>query len=255
MLDIHNHILPGIDDGSKNMETTIEMLKIAKNDGIEKIIATPHFYKFNYENNYSDVVNLIKEIRKSALEEDIDIEILPGQEVYLDEFTLELYKRREIGTLNYSKYMLVELQPSKLESHILDIIYELRVEGIIPIIAHPERYLFLHNNLENLNGFIKEGCLFQINAGSIAGIYGKKLKKIAEKLINNNICDFIATDAHSTGMRKPVLKEILIESMKNYKCLNTSIEKNCNLLLNNENVEINRELIKPNKRIFNIFRK
>lgn len=255
MLDIHSHILPGIDDGSQDMDTTIEMLKIAESDGIKQIIATPHFYKFNFENKYSDIITLINMVNERAEEVGIDIDIMPGQEVYLDEFTLDLYKNGVIGTLNNSQYMLVELQPSKLESHIHDIIYELRVEGITPIIAHPERYDFVQESLENLNGFIKEGCLFQLNAGCIAGIYGKKRQKTAEKLLQNGICDFIATDAHSTGMRKPVLREILMSSLKSYRHIERNIEENCRLLLENKIIISNLELIKEKHSIFGLFRK
>ncbi|GAA0182406.1 exopolysaccharide biosynthesis protein [Clostridium sediminicola] len=250
MLDIHSHILPGIDDGSKDIDTTLEMLRIAKSDGIDKIIATPHFYKFNYENSYSDVVELIKKVSERAKDKNIDIEILPGQEVYLDKFTLDLYNNGNIGTLNNSQYMLVELQPSKLEPHILDIIYELRVKGITPIIAHPERYVFVHNNLSSLNDFIREGCLFQINTGSIAGIYGKKLKRITKKLLDKNICDFIATDAHSIGVRKPQMNKILMNSLKSYRHIGEIVERNCRLLLNDSTIICNRELIIENKRYF-----
>lgn len=253
MLDIHSHILPGIDDGSKNIENTIEMLKIAKDDGIEKIIATPHFYKFNYENSYSNILTLIEEVRQRAIEEDVDIDILPGQEVYLDEFTLNHYKEGIIGTLNNSNYMLVELNPGRLEKEVFDIIYELRIEGVTPIIAHPERYDFVHEKLSSLNYFIKEGCLFQINAGSIMGKFGKIHEKTAQKLLQHGICDFIATDAHSVGTRKPAMKNALDQTLKKYLDLN--IKYNWQELLKNGTISYERELLKEKKSFFCFLRK
>ena len=255
MLDIHNHSLPGIDDGSKDMETTLKMLKMAKDDGISKIIVTPHYYKFNFENSYSDVVKHIDLVNYRAKEAGIDIHIMPGQEVFLDEFTLALYKEGIVGTLNNSKYMLVEMDPRKLEEEIFDIIYELRVQGIVPIIAHPERYDFIQESLTSLNYFIKEGCLFQVNAGSLLGKFGNKVEKTAFSLVNEGFCDFIASDAHSLGVRSPRIKESFdIVTKKSEKTID-DISDNCRILLKNGDIVVNRELYREKKKMFGFFRR
>jgi protein-tyrosine phosphatase len=253
MLDIHNHSLPGIDDGAENMETTLEMLRVAKADGINQIIVTPHFCKYYYENNYQDVIKLINMVKGQAEEANIYMDIMPGQEVFLDEFTLELYKQGVIGTLNNSKYMLVEMDPRKLEEEILDVIYELRVQGVVPIIAHPERYVFIQENLSSLNYFLKEGCLFQLNAGSLMGKFGKSVEKTAFSLVNEGFCDFIASDAHSLGVRSPKIRKAFdITTEKSGKILEIT-EENCRILLNNGEIVINRELFKKKRRIFSFF--
>lgn len=205
MIDIHCHIIPGIDDGAKNLDTSIEMLRIAEKDGIKKIIATPHFYRGRYENHYCDIKEKVLELNKEAKLRGINVEIFPGQEIFLDKYTIDYYKKGIIKGLNDSKYLLVETDMLKMPRDTLDIIYELKLLGAKPIIAHPERYEYIIENLTELNKFIEEGCALQLNAGSFLGIFGKKVKKTAEKIIKNGVGDFIASDAHSTGIRKPNL--------------------------------------------------
>lgn len=229
MIDIHCHILPGIDDGPKDIETSLKMLKIAEEDGISKIIATPHFYRGFYENEYQDVEKKVKELNEASKENNINVEILPGQEIFLDKHTLEDYKSGAIKGLNNSKYMLIELPPDILPGYVLDMIYELKLLGVKPIIAHPERYVYVMEDIHILNSFIKEECFFQLNSGSITGVFGKSIQKTAIKLIKNGICDFVASDAHTERRRKPELKASLIEiqgfSKKKYeKILNYSSE-------------------------------
>lgn len=243
MIDIHCHILPGIDDGPKDIETSLKMLKIAEEDGISKIIATPHFYRGFYENEYQDVEKKVKELNEASKENNINVEILPGQEIFLDKHTLEDYKSGAIKGLNNSKYMLMELPPDILPGYVLDIIYELRLLGVKPIIAHPERYVYVMEDIHILNSFIKEECFFQLNSGSITGVFGKSIQKTAIKLIKNGICDFVASDAHTEGRRKPQIKEALIKMQGLNK---ENIEK---ILMNTEEMSKNNEIIYDNRKI------
>lgn len=253
MIDLHNHLLPGIDDGAKEKNTTIKMLQIASEDGIKKIIATPHFYKGYYENNYEDVSKLVDEVNRLAKEENIDVTIFPGQEVFLDKDTVELYKMGIIKGLADSKYMLIELPMNNIPKNALDTIYELKIQGVIPVIAHPERYNYIIEKPSKINDFIAEGCLFQINSGSITGVFGSKIRKTSELLIRHGICNFIASDAHSIGSRSPRI-EGAIEIVKELDSeLADKIITNSENLLNNHKIQSNAEKIKEKKGLFSIF--
>ncbi|WP_461207725.1 tyrosine-protein phosphatase [Clostridium sp. DL1XJH146] len=254
MIDLHSHIIPNIDDGSKSYDMTVNMLKQAEADGTNIIFATPHFKKFYYETRYSDILKKVDEINLICEGENIDVEVISGQEILLDEYTLKEFDEGNLGTLNNTKYMLVEFPMDKLGNDNLDTVYELRVQGIIPIIAHPERYAYVENNIASLNCFIKEGCLFQINTGSITGTYGVKVQKTVFNLLNNGICHFIGSDAHSDDRRKPGLTSALnyIENMD--KWLLNEIELNSNLLVQGKDIFSQVELVEEKrKKRFGIF--
>ncbi len=141
MIDVHSHIINEIDDGSKSIEMTISMLKKAEQSGTTDIIATPHFMRGRFEVEYRDVVKRVEELKDIARENNININIYAGQEVYFSKNILNYYNDKMIGTINNTKYMLIEFP--MLEFNIdeaINTIYELQIRGITPIIAHPERY-------------------------------------------------------------------------------------------------------------------
>lgn len=255
MIDIHSHILPGIDDGAKAVEDTIEMLRIASKNGIKKIAATSHFYPGFYENNYEDICKIVNEVQSKLEEVSIDVKIFPGQEVFLDRHTVELYNKGILKGINDTKYMLVELPMETMPKNALDIIYELRIKGIIPILAHPERYVYIMEKPLIINDFIEEHCLFQINSGSITGIFGKKVEKTSKNLIAQGICQFIASDAHSTGRRCPDIKEALDIASSLNKGIGEKVQENAEKLLNNENLNITMGKIQEKKSIFSFFKR
>ncbi|MFA6941309.1 MAG: CpsB/CapC family capsule biosynthesis tyrosine phosphatase [Clostridiaceae bacterium] len=252
MIDIHSHILPGIDDGAKNIDTFLKMIKIAKQDGIEKIIATPHFVNGIYENTYDQVAAETDKMKDMIQNYGINLELIPGQEVYLDKHSIDLYKEGKIRGINASSYLLCEFPMDSLPDNALDIIYELQIAGAKIILAHPERYMYFIKNLTLINDFIKEGCLFQINSGSIEGIFGKEIRKTAMLLIKNGICDFIASDAHSAGTRSPRIKDT-INAAEDYKPgISDTLVKNPYFLINNEEINVKyRKLFKKPKLFFN----
>nr|WP_207717833.1 CpsB/CapC family capsule biosynthesis tyrosine phosphatase [Clostridium tetanomorphum] len=255
VLDIHSHILPQIDDGAKSLEISLEMLKMAKKDNVENIIATPHYYRGYYETEYDKVLTVIDKINSEALNMGIDIKVLPGQEIFLDKHTAKLYREGIVKGLNNSKYVLVETAMMDMPKDVLEYIYELKLQGAIPILAHPERYKYIIEKPALINEFGKEGCLFQINTGSIRGIFGAKVQNTAKLLIKHGICNFIASDAHSTGNRCPGLNSSL-ELVKDInKDVYNSFDINCNLLLKNQDINYEFEEIKEKKSIFSFFRK
>ncbi len=248
MIDLHSHIIPNIDDGSKSYDMTVNMLNQAEKDGTNIIFATPHFMKFQYETRRSEIIRKVKELNTICEGENIDVEVFHGQEVLLDQYTLKEFEEGNLCTLNNSKYMLVEFPFDRMTDDIFDIIYELRVEGIVPVIAHPERYTYVQNSLTSLNYFIKEGCLFQINAGSIEGLYGVKVQKTAFNLLNNGICHFVGSDAHSNNRRKPGLSYALNYIKTMNKWILNEIELNSNLLVQGKDIISQVELVEEKRK-------
>lgn len=251
MIDIHCHILPGIDDGAKDIATSIEMLRTAEMDGIEKIIATPHYRTSYFENNFDAVKMEVGKLNEVIKNQKINVEILPGQEIFLDTHTVELYKSGKIKGLNATRYMLFELPFDELPHYTFDVLYELRILGIVPILAHPERYEYIIKSPGKINEFIEEKCLFQINSHSINGVFGRAVKKTSELLLKNRICDFIASDAHTVGNRCPEIKKALDKIQQFDEELRENVQGNVTKLINDELIQQNAGKVKGKKSIFN----
>lgn len=250
MIDIHCHVLPGIDDGSENLDMSLEMLGIAEENNTTKIIATPHYYRGNYENKFKDILKHVENLNTVIKAKKINIEIFPGQEIFVDKYTLDLYKDGTIHTLNDSKYMLVEFPMDVFPSDAIDMIYELKLLGVRPIVAHPERYIYINGDLMNINKFIEEGCLFQINTSSIIGLLGKRVKETAHSLMDNGLCHFIASDAHSAYKRCPNLGLVMEDIKEEYKEIYTSVQRNAQCILENEEIDVRMKIIEKKKGLF-----
>ena len=255
MIDIHSHILPGIDDGSKSISMTLDMLKNAAKNGTSKIIATPHFCRGYGEATDDEVKNLTEKINKLVNDEGIDIKIYYGQEVYYSQRIISDYKEGIIGTLADSRYLLFELPlHSKFEREVLEDIYELQILGLQPILAHPERYKFLKEKPLLINEFINEGILFQMNSGSIEGSFGKETKKTASLFLEKGIYNFIGSDAHGVGRRCTGLKTA-INICKDID--ENSVEMfltNSEKLLDNKEIEfVGTKIKKKKKGLFSFF--
>ncbi|GFR36690.1 tyrosine-protein phosphatase [Thermobrachium celere] len=255
MIDIHTHLLPNIDDGPKDIDTTIEMIKIYKSQGVDSVIATPHFYPGCFENTRENIGNEVDKLNKIIKEKNIEFEVLPGSEVFATRDTLQYLKEGKIQTLNNSRYILIEFDFKKFPDYGFELIYEIGLLGYRVIIAHPERYYYVIENINFLNNLIDEGCLIQINASSLTGVFGKDVKKTALKIVENGSFNFIATDVHTLNVRGPYLKdalEIIDKINKDY--INILSSYNDMLI---KNVEICTKLnkIKEKKSLFNIFSK
>lgn len=258
IVDIHSHILPNIDDGSKGIEMTLEMLKNAEENGTKEIVATPHYLLEYGEATIGEVKTLVDTVNLVAENEGIKIKVYSGQEVYFNEHIIENYLEGNIGTINDSRYMLIEFPMHRLDNNIFDILYELQVRNIVPIIAHPERYKPIRENPTLINEFIDAGYLFQINAGSIEGKFGESIRKTAKLFLENNIYNFIGSDAHdienrNTGLQKAI--EILNKEIKHREKNNELIfEESSKSLLKNNVVKFFGERIKSKKSIFSFLK-
>jgi len=254
MIDIHSHIIPGIDDGSRNMEMTLEMLRNAEKDGTKEIIATPHYLLESGEATINEIKVLVEKINSIVNKEGIKIKIYSGQEVYFTENIIENYTQGNIGTLNNSRYMLIEFPIQKLDKNIFDVLYELQIRDIVLIIAHPERYKPFIEKPSLINDFIDEGYLFQMNSGSLEGKFGEKSKKIANLFLANNIYNFAGSDAHNIKDRNTGLKKamnLLKENSRNNEEINQCIfEDSSKKLLKNESIKFYGKKIETKKSIF-----
>ncbi len=240
MIDIHAHILPLLDDGAKSIFESLSMCKTAVNNSIEAIIATPHFYKYEEIRRASR----LRDDRISQLQSYLDankcpITIYPGFEVYCNEEIAQITDFSDF-TINKGRYMLCEFnffEPDSLV--IMQIIDHIAKRGVVPIIAHPERYTAFMEDYEALNYFGRWGVLYQLNAGSFTGVYGNGEKRLAITMLQCGFCDFIATDAHSPHNRSTNLKELVIDSQIDFASGEIEImtEVNPRKILENEEIK------------------
>lgn len=253
IIDVHSHIIPGIDDGSKNMKMTLEMIKNAQKSDVKEIVATPHYLLEYGEATIQEVRNYVDEINVVLESQSIDVKIYSGQEVYYTERIVDDYIKGNIGTINNSRYMLIEFPMDKFDNDIIDTLYELQVRDIVPVIAHPERYKPIIENSTVINSFIEQGYLFQLNAGSIEGKFGEKVMKTSKLLLENNIYSFVGSDAHNNTNRNIKFEDavILLNQYENFHVFRENSKK----MLNNENLEFAGEKIKQKKTIFSFFRR
>ena len=196
-IDIHSHILYGIDDGSKSIEESINIIKEHIKMGFTDIVVTPHYIENSkYETNNIDKENILKTLKQELKKQNININLYLGNEVFVNNNLEELLKKKEIATINNSKYLLIEFPMNEKPKDINNIIYELKIKGIIPIIAHPERYDYVEKNPNLVLEWIEEGALLQSNYGSIIGVYGSGPQKTIKKLLKKDLIEFLATDIH-----------------------------------------------------------
>lgn len=208
-IDIHCHILPNLDDGSKNMEQTLNMLKIACEEGITDIICTPHHHLGRVVADYDESIKRIEQVREQLKCEEwsSDISIYLGTELcYFVDAVDELMDGR-IHTMNNTNYVLIEFDPNVEYKRIMTAVCELRMSGYKPIIAHIERYHNMVMEIDECEELIDSGAEIQVNAASILGELGGTVKKFVKKLMKYEMVSYVATDAHSDGHRAPRLKD------------------------------------------------
>jgi len=200
MTDIHSHILFNVDDGSRTIEESIELLRKMHEIGFKNVILTPHYIEgseYNCENK--EKFKKFKKIKDELTKQKININIYLGNEIFINDSINNLIKQNIICTLNNTKYILIELPFHNQIVNLEDIIYELKIKGLIPIIAHPERYTYFQKNYQIIDKFKEEGILFQSNYGSILGYYGKESKKLLKYMLKKKYVDYFGTDIHRTG--------------------------------------------------------
>jgi len=225
MIDLHTHILCGLDDGAKTIEESIEMCRMSYQDGIRTIVATPHILPGIYKNDRPTILSKVQELqsalvhselstlRSRATAEDgrtqnseLSLRLLPGADVHFSSDILQRYEREEIVTVNdQGRYLMVEFASQGIPYLAEEVLFKLLTKGIIPIISHPERNMEIGQKTKRYYEIIRMGCLGQVTAMSLTGDFGSGIKRIAEKLLSKRLIHIIASDTHSTHRRPPTL--------------------------------------------------
>lgn len=202
MIDIHSHILPGFDDGAKNLEDSLTMAKAAVKEGIKTIIATPHHKNGIYYSNKQDILHAVDELNLVFLQKEIPLHILSGQETRINGEMLQDLEQGNIVQLNEdSGYIFVEFPSDHVPRYATKLLFDLQLSGYKPIIVHPERNQELIQNPNLLYHFVEKGALTQVTAASVCGYFGKKVQKFTHQVIESNLTHFVASDAHNTTTR------------------------------------------------------
>ena len=202
MIDIHSHILYGVDDGAKTVQDSLDMAKEAVNQGIQVIYATPHHLNGQFENSAAEVKMAVQLLNDLLSNHRIGLEVRVGQEVRINGDLLERLKNWEILTLgDKGTYILVELPSNNVPAYTGNLLFDLQVEGLKPIIVHPERNSEIVQKPDILFDLVNNGALTQVTAASVAGKFGKTLQKFSLDLIDANLTHFVASDAHNISTR------------------------------------------------------
>ena len=198
MIDIHTHILPGIDDGAQVIEESIEIAKRASDEGVKAIVATPHVLEAISEDGWERIRDIFDRLKQRLISAKIGIDIILGAELFISpEVPAWIKRNRELTINGGNKYILIELPLYEIPPFTEQTIFELLLQGVVPIIAHPERCMAIQQDTNRLSALIGKGVLTQANVGSLTGKYGKAARKTAKTLLTRNLIHMIGTDVHT----------------------------------------------------------
>ena len=237
MIDFHSHILPNIDDGSRNIEESIKLIKEAQQVGFTGIISTSHYLQGYYECDESSRSSLVEKLKKQIQSNNLtNMNLYLGSEIYVTEEMIKLIEQQKASTINGTDYLLFELPMNSKPLFAKSIVYNLMKKGYRPIIAHPERYSYVKEDITFVKDLKDMGALFQSNYGSAIGMYGIEAKRTLKKLLKNDWISFLGSDVHRAGQVYPEIPRIIkklgkwISSEKLEELTNLNAQK----VLNNE---------------------
>jgi protein-tyrosine phosphatase len=220
-LDMHSHILPGIDDGAQTVEDSVLLIQTLLNAGVKKIVATPHIMADYYKNTEVTIGDALDRLKHHLAEIGLDVDIQAAAEHYFDEYFLELISENRLMLIN-GKYVLFEIPFTSKPINVIPVIQQLTGKGLVPILAHPERYPYL--TIPEVEEMRSWGCLMQMNILSVTGYYGKDVKHNAQNLIEAEVVDLISSDMHHArhaenlqrALAEPLLRNLIQSgSLKN----------------------------------------
>ena len=212
MIDLHCHILPGIDDGPADLETSLEMARLAAADGIQAIVASPHALNGVYHNSREVILEKTGEFRSALKAAGIPIILLSGADIHFDFDLEEKLERGEVLAVNDRIYLLLELPRQFLPPNLKQALFNLKVKGYVPILTHPERNLMMQRDNKLLGNFVAKGAVVQITAMSLTGAFGSRARSCAKHWLEKGWVHLMATDAHSPERRPPILSAALKEA-------------------------------------------
>ena len=224
--DIHSHFIPGIDDGAKTVEDSVQMITEMYHMGYKKVITTPHTMSDYYRNTSETILDGLEKVKIALKENNIPIEVGAASEYYLDfDFERKLDEEKLLTFGN--NHLLFEISYMNPPDNIYHVIFKMQLLGYKPVLAHPERYNFWHTDFEKYESLIDKGVLLQMNINSLTGYYSMATKKIAEQMIEKNMISFLGTDCHHIGhinlMKEVVYEKHLHQLIESGKLLNNSL--------------------------------
>ena len=207
MIDLHNHLLPGIDDGAKELEETLEFLRLARRDGVRTVIATPHMKPGVYDNSRQEILDRVALVREAQRGDEAEgVELLPGAEVYFTADVVDRARRGELMTVgDRGRFILLELPYQQVPMRVDETIFHLRLLGLTPIMAHPERVAYYLADIERVAASVRLGALTQVTGASITGLFGSKARDFALEMLKRNLVHVVASDSHDVRYRPPIL--------------------------------------------------
>ncbi|HJF87493.1 MAG TPA: tyrosine protein phosphatase [Companilactobacillus farciminis] len=208
LIDLHCHILPGVDDGSKDMQMSLDLAKAAVDQGITNSLVTPHHMDGEYTNHKQDVIRKTNEFQKALDNAGIPLSVFASQEVHLTGELMDAIAKDDILFMDETnRYILLEMPHDGIPEYTADMIFDLTTRGITPVIAHPERNHGIQEDPDKLYDFVKMGCLTQLTSSSYLGVFGKKVQTLTEEIIKANLGFIFSSDAHNFKGRRYLMKE------------------------------------------------
>lgn len=211
-IDIHSHLLPGIDDGARNIKDTIELIQDLESIGISQFITTPHIIQHIWQNTHEQIIDNKNKTVLELEKNNIKLPFKAAAEYLMDDQFVKLFRDHKLLTLK-DKYVLVEMSYINAPIQLYSILFDLQMAGYIPVLAHPERYLFYHNNFKEYEKLKKAGCLFQLNILATVGYYGKEITAITNELLQKGMYDFVGSDVHHKKHIKSFDQKIKIKDV------------------------------------------
>ncbi len=212
--DVHSHLLPGIDDGSPDLSTSLQLIRGMIDLGYKKLITTPHIMGDMYKNSPEIIAGKLELLRKAVKQEGLEVEINAAAEYFLDDYVAGILKSGEPLLTISGKMILVEFSLAYPSHGLKDILFDLQMQGYLPVIAHPERYIYLERNKEFYEELKDIGCLFQLNLLSLTGHYGKSVQELSHYLAKKEYYDLVGTDLHHFRHLEALRNPVLITALK-----------------------------------------
>jgi len=207
LIDLHSHILPGVDDGAPDLATALEMARMAVDDGVAIMACTPHFMPGLYDNQSGDITLRVAELNDRLQQHDIDLALVTGSDAHVRPDFLSCLREGRILTLHGSRYVLFEPPHNLLPQRLDDLLFNVIAGGFVPILTHPERLEWIEPNYGMIAQYAKMGVWMQVTAGSLTGDFGRRAQYWAQRLLADGMVHILASDAHNTSRRPPGLSK------------------------------------------------
>ncbi|MBR1539949.1 MAG: hypothetical protein IJ629_02040 [Clostridia bacterium] len=237
MIDIHTHILYGVDDGAKNLRMSLELLEEAERAGFTKVIFTSHYMEEYFTADFQKRYKILARIANTNASA---VNVYIGNEIFLTGNLITLLREKKAVSLNHTRYVLFELPFNARPINLMEMIFQMQSKDFVPILAHPERYSYFYRTPEIYEELVEKGVLLQLNFGSFDGQYGSRAQLMAEKLLKNNLAHFLATDVHRPDTLYPEIPRIVeyLTKMVGEEKINQLTTINPGKVIENEEIEI-----------------